>query len=138
MPKSLLIISYNSNESFEYFPFFFSHRIFNKSKTARVASGTGTAYLFGAPEFTLGFFWFLSPNRQLCIVSQTVVCRFVSLLCLVIVFSALRCTASGYSFDFFKLLFPLKSISLELIDLFFESEQAQALSEKIRPLEQIT
>jgi hypothetical protein len=57
---------------------------------------------------------------------------------LVIVFYALRCTASGYSFDFFKLLFPLKNISLELIDSFFESEQAQALSEKIRPLEQIT
>ena len=62
MPKSLLIISYNSNESFEYFPFFFSHRIFYKSKTASVASGTGTAYLFGAPEFTLGFF--LVPLAQ--------------------------------------------------------------------------
>jgi len=62
MPKSLLIISYNSNESFEYFPVFFSHRIFNKSKTASVASGTGTAYPFGAPEFTPGFY--LVPVAQ--------------------------------------------------------------------------
>ena len=59
-----------------------------------VTSGAGTAYTFGAPEFTLGFNGF---RVTLALIFSVVFCRSLFVL-LVIVLSVFRITDSDYPF----------------------------------------
>jgi len=80
------------------------HPICNKSNTAGTASGTGTAYPSGAPEFTLVFSWVHVAQSLVSLVFCVEFCRSLFVLfCLAIVLSVLPFTACEYPFCIFKL-----------------------------------
>ena len=72
-------------------------------------SGTRTAYPFGAPELTPGFYWGLcySIFSFLCSVLQIIVGHFVLCLLAIVLSVIFRFMASGNTFDIFKLFFQI-------------------------------
>ena len=80
------------------------HWVCIKSNMTGVTRGAGTAFSFGALEFTLGFQWSLccSIFSFLCSVLQIIVCPFVLFL-LAMVVSVLRFMSDDYPFGIFKL-----------------------------------
>ena len=96
----------------EYSPSFMTyHRVCNQINTTGVTSGAGTAYPFGASEFTPDFSGFrVTRFLVLCVCFVDRFCSFV-LFPLAIVLSVLRFKDSDYSFG---ILWPLCCLSFNL------------------------